>query len=551
MMSKYLSLIYVVVLGLLLSACAYDDKGRARFKDRPGSLKDTHLNTSAVEKKAKKKRYAGSPKKKTKVRFASYKRPVVKKKKAQSKSVLGVDDGNNKQVPLEKVEEPVENKIVSGAQSEEALKKDNELALDDNNSSIKSNQISHSKVAENKTEIINKLEPKPAEEDITIHEPRIAMQIPHEAMKENNKTRGFNAGVLSENDNMVSSVVRVYYATDRNLSGKRRPKQYYGTRRSKITYGTCDVSIPKNHKVGMLEAPTLWRMEFRESEEKHVVLKNVKRASKTRFFEEVRKRVTISKGKNAFVFVHGYNIEFHEAALRTAQMAHDLNFDGVPIFYSWPSQGTYKGYLNDQANVSWTQSNLKRFMRDFASRSDAENIYLIAHSMGAKALTGAVAELVTEMPSFKKRFKEIMLAAPDIDAEVFKRDIAPKLVQASKNVTLYASADDKALLFSRTIHGQPRAGDAGDNLLIVDGVDTIDATGIDTSIFSHNYFAEVPKILADIAAIIRYGRRPHGRSGLLSVVASNGQYWAFRKKSTMTVKGSTSIGGEPLESVEH
>jgi esterase/lipase superfamily enzyme len=58
-------------------------------------------------------------------------------------------------------------------------------------------------------------------------------------------------------------------------------------------------------------------------------------------------RVNKSGKKSAFIFVHGYNVTFEDAARRTAQMSYDLSFDGAPVFYSWPSQGSLGDYLKD------------------------------------------------------------------------------------------------------------------------------------------------------------------------------------------------------------
>jgi esterase/lipase superfamily enzyme len=41
-----------------------------------------------------------------------------------------------------------------------------------------------------------------------------------------------------------------------------------------------------------------------------------------------------------FYNVHGYNVSFDDAALRTAQLAYDLTFDCPAAFFSWPSKGT-------------------------------------------------------------------------------------------------------------------------------------------------------------------------------------------------------------------
>lgn len=381
-------------------------------------------------------------------------------------------------------------------------------------------------------------------------ENQVAVQSLQRSLGDPAKTRSFQVAPLAD-DKGAYHVVRVYYATDRNITGRSRPNKFFGTERSQKSYGAADVSIPKNHKVGHLEAPSIWRLEFSENPERHVTLLKIDRQDKSDFFSELKQKIDLSIGKNAFLFVHGYNVAFHEAAKRTAQIAYDLNFEGAAVFYSWPSKGRITDYSRDEATIEWTQHNLKNFVRDFALRSDAENIYLIAHSMGSRPLTRAVAELVVEMPALKKRFKEIMLAAPDIDADVFKRDIAPKLVQASRHVTLYAAADDKALQISKTLHGEPRAGDAGENLIVYNGIDTIDATGIDASFFRHNYFSDAPTVLSDINAIISSNLRPAERDRLKRIDTTQGAYWAFKKNGLIIVNGDASVTSTSVTEVAH
>ena len=108
------------------------------------------------------------------------------------------------------------------------------------------------------------------------------------------------------------------------------------------------------------------------------------------------------------------------------------------------------------------------------------------------------------------------MAAPDIDTEVFINDLAPKLVDASRNTTLYASSNDKALQTSREVHGgYPRAGDAGEHLIILPGIDTIDASGVDTSFLGHSYFAEAGSILRDIKELVGLSKPAAQRTFLL------------------------------------
>ena len=324
------------------------------------------------------------------------------------------------------------------------------------------------------------------------------------------------------------TVVQVYFATDRNRTESDKPAEMFGTNRAPISYGTCNVSIPGKHTTGELEAPIL-RLEFLEDPSKHVVLLDAVVQTKDKFFSDLSARIRTSSGRNAFLFVHGYNVTFRDAARRTAQMSHDLQFDGAPVFYSWPSQGAKVAVTVDEQNIEWAQANIKGFLDDFFGRSDADNVFLIAHSMGNRALTRAVASLLAEKPSIRQRLREVILAAPDIDAEVFRRDIAPALTAWNTPVTLYASSDDLTLEASKKIYGYPRAGDSGQGLVVIPGIETIDATGTDTSLFGHSYYAHSRSVLNDISNVIRNGMRAEQRSGLRGIDSSRGRYWVFTK----------------------
>lgn len=148
--------------------------------------------------------------------------------------------------------------------------------------------------------------------------------------------------------------------------------------------------------------------------------------------------------------------------------------------------------------------------------------------MGNRALTHAIASLLTDMPTLRNRLKEVILTAPDIDADVFKRDIAPALTATGRSVTLYASSEDLALVASKKVHGYPRAGDSGQGLVVVAGIETIDATGTDTSLLGHSYFAETRSVLSDMFYLIRNGQRADQRFGLRGIDTQAGRYWEFK-----------------------
>jgi len=303
----------------------------------------------------------------------------------------------------------------------------------------------------------------------------------------------------------------------------------YGPDRGKLELGACEVSIPKSHDVGELESPSVLRLEFREDPRRHVVLLGVQSEPAERFFAHLRECVGRSSQKSAFVFVHGYNTTFNDAARRTAQIAYDLKFDGAPIFYSWPSQGKLLQYAVDETNVAWSTPHLLQFLTDVAEQSGAERIHLIAHSMGNRALTSALRDLSLLHKSPKPMFNEVVLTAPDIDADVFKNEIAPALVKTARRVTLYASSKDEALVLSKKVHGYPRAGDSGDQLVVVPGVDTVDVSAVDTSLLGHNYYGDNSSVLADLFELLQASKPADQRQWLHAEQLGLLKYWVFQQ----------------------
>ncbi len=320
----------------------------------------------------------------------------------------------------------------------------------------------------------------------------------------------------------------VFYATDRKGTGKEAPNERYSGDRGTLVLGTAEVSIPKAHQAGELEAPSIWRLEFSENPASHITLLSVTEQATDAYYADVAARVSASPGRNAFIFVHGYNVAFKDAARRTAQMAYDLRFDGAAAFFSWPSQGTTLGYKYDEGNVEWATPDLKSFIADFAARSGADNLYLVGHSMGTRALTAALKELFQEDPATKARIREVILAAPDIDADVFKRSIAP-IFKGTDMVTLYASSKDKALSLSRQFNGYPRAGDSGSGLVVVSGVDTIEASDVDTDFVGHAYFGASTSIITDMYEIVRGNTLPSSRPHLKAITDQLGAYWKIQR----------------------
>jgi esterase/lipase superfamily enzyme len=296
---------------------------------------------------------------------------------------------------------------------------------------------------------------------------------------------------------------------------------------SELTRGWFDVSIPRQHRLANIERPSIWRFEFREDPERHFVI--VERTVKAApvFYAELAARVQRSDRKDAFVFVHGYNVGFDDAVYRTAQIAYDLGFGGAPILFSWPSNGFALEYVADVNNSDWSVGHLKAFLAEVGANSGATSVYLIAHSMGNRVLTGALERLAADTASAPlPRFTHLVLTAPDIDADIF-RQLATTIQKTATHVTLYASSNDRALQLSKRINGYPRAGDSGAGIVVVPGIDTIDVSSVDTDFLGHSYYGDNRSVLSDLFNLIRTGASPEGRFGLREAWRGSARYWIF------------------------
>lgn len=311
--------------------------------------------------------------------------------------------------------------------------------------------------------------------------------------------------------------IRVYFATDRNTTGKDEPNKRFGGERGELRFGVCDVSIPKRHKPGAIEGRSVWRFQFRENPDRHVVLKSVQPRTRDAFLSDLARSMQTPDGRgDALIFVHGYTVTFRNAARRIAQLAHDLDLHGTPILYSWPAQGYSHKYPAAETNAKWTRPHLSGFLTSVLRAGGPNRVHLIAHSLGGRALAEALcSKQVQAAVAEGRRFGQIVLAAPDIDAEVFKRDIAPKIAGLAQRVSVYVSSTDTAIKVSRRFHGYARLGEAGERLTVFPeqpGIEVIDASKVDTSLLSmdHTYFGDSPAILNDLRGVFE-GKSPAER----------------------------------------
>ena len=322
-------------------------------------------------------------------------------------------------------------------------------------------------------------------------------------------------------------VVDIFYGTNRKGKLSRTGiAEYSGERSEELKMGSLKVSIPKSHKPGKVERP--WLKIF-ENDSKHFVLLGTHELSRSEFDSQVKNKANQSE-KTAMIFVHGFNVTFENAAFSVAQMAHDMDFPGVPFLFSWPSNGKVLDYVSDTNSARSSAEYLAEFIQRIDQLKTFDRVNIVAHSMGNLATITALRDHLSQA-ELSGGIHSLVMAAPDVDVKEFKT--AMKLFPKIGSTTIYASDGDKALKVSQSLNGFDRLGLIGDHGIATfkNGIDSIDASlvgGID--LLKHSVHS-AGKVLKDISKIFE-GLSAEERC-LLKKETQSQVSWQLRQKTNL------------------
>ena len=270
---------------------------------------------------------------------------------------------------------------------------------------------------------------------------------------------------------------------------------YTDARAPALNYESFTISIPPTHEATQVELPKTTPDPMTSfAVVNRVVLPNLGLS------EPSPRR----KGKrDVLIFVHGYNYTFAESLFRLAQVAADGELTETPILFAWPSAASVTGYIADKDAVTYSRDDLVNLLTDVATDPGVEKITLFGHSMGGWLVAESLRQLrLTGQDKVIARLDNVVLAAPDIDLDVFHRQLQTIGV-LNPPITLLVSPDDRALQFSEWLAGsRARVGttDASSPqvqaLAAANGVRMIDISKLDAlDVSNHNKFAALMNLL--------------------------------------------------------
>jgi esterase/lipase superfamily enzyme/nucleoid DNA-binding protein len=335
----------------------------------------------------------------------------------------------------------------------------------------------------------------------------------------------------------TTRLYEVWFGTNRQRNSPAYVNSPFGAERAKqISFGRCQVSIPESHRIGSLGSPWWKRLLTWKDDRLKLVETRIQIADN--FWKSVSSTLQAlpSQERLALIYLHGFNVSFEGAALRAAQIGADLEVPGITAFFSWPSKGssTLRSYIADGATIGASENDIATFIREFVTISGAEQVHIIAHSMGNRALLRSLESILNSLSAKeKKRIGQIILAAPDVDSDEFA-NLASIYHKAASRTTMYVSSRDRALQSSGILNAHPRAGFLPP-VTIVPGIDTIAVTDLDLTLLGiefglgHSHYAEARALIYDMYDLIRHGEAPDDRAGLTAATTEDGMgYWRVK-----------------------
>jgi esterase/lipase superfamily enzyme len=223
-------------------------------------------------------------------------------------------------------------------------------------------------------------------------------------------------------------------------------------------------------------------------------------------------RLRAVPSRRVLVFVHGYNTRFEEAVYRFAQIVHDSQAPALPVLFTWPSRGKLIDYGYDRESANYSRDALEALLLALVNDREVREVDILAHSMGNWVTLEALRQMAIRKGRIPPKIRDIMLAAPDVDFDVFRRQIA-EIGPDHPPFTLFVSRDDSALAVSKRVWGNkvrlgqinPEAEPYKDELAH-GKITTIDLTDVQGVESNHTKFAESPDVVRAIGSRLASGQ---------------------------------------------
>ena len=339
---------------------------------------------------------------------------------------------------------------------------------------------------------------------------------------------------------------RFFYVTNRGIKHQDGAfEERFGNQRELgLKFGLFDTKIEPSLGIGMIINPTDW---FQNEE---IQLTNVRALKQDAFITELRKQVHASPYRALLISVNGFRERFPSALRKSAFLAHVLDIDSPQLVFDWPGdQGsTPRGYRRAQRIARESGEEFAQAIKLIIDEIQPERLWVLANSMGGEVVVHAFTLLYqdADLADPESEIEAVVLTAPDISHEEFGRQFRDEINALTRNLTVYVSSNDRALLMSRIVNRERRLGestinpsnpDQSDEAMKAfelvepdsDRVTVVDVTPINRTRNFHNFSLETPEFFDDLYLQFTNDDMPRSRPRYRVRTTNGAEYWVLTR----------------------
>jgi len=276
------------------------------------------------------------------------------------------------------------------------------------------------------------------------------------------------------------------------------------------------------------------------------VVKNMEALQQQVFVEQMRQVVNASPRRSLLIVIHGFRERFPSALRKTAFVGHILDINSPIMVFDWPGdQGSaLRGYRRARSVATESGAELAKTLELIVRDIQPDKIWLLANSMGGQVVADAFSHLY-QNPEFADagiEIEDVVLTAPDVSHEDFDNQFKHEITALTRNLTVYVSSNDRALVMSRLVNrGDTRRGEStlspdmlDEAARVADMVDPdselvtlVDVTPVNRTRNFHNFSLETPEFFDDLFLRLTNEQTPSARPLYQLQTPEGATYWVL------------------------
>ena len=260
-------------------------------------------------------------------------------------------------------------------------------------------------------------------------------------------------------------IYRFFYVSNRILGtdSESLEERFRNERQEALNFGLFDIRIKPTLGLGMITNPTDW------FQNKELQVRDVRELNRAAFINELREKIKESPYRSLLVLVQGYRNSFPMTLRKSVFVGHVLDINTPVLVFDWPGdQGSgIRGYRRAQQIARASGAELAQTLELVIQEIQPDKLWLLANSMGGQVVADAFSLLYQQedLADAQTEFDDVVLTAPDVGQQEFDQQFKHEITALARDLTVYASSNDRALLASRIVNRQRRLGTNPPNIL--------------------------------------------------------------------------------------